>query len=486
MEKFILIAFLFLLTGGCKQDEGVVVLQEPSQQVPQAPVVTPPINIPDDPKFIDLAILDDSMLLDLNTLSDIERINTRYLVSCNEFNRGNTDMKGFLAGANKFINSISTESTLESPVAIGPVNCIFRIDLRDYGISFQEWSKISSKLLLQFVDDSTRGQQIRFLTQTNTPYVFSSDIAVTTLNADALSQNGLYYELIEQPIGIDAFFDSLGVNVQREFDDEEAVLAGFVGKQIAFGKTRGIQVLEADEFYVVTTFDSALSNQDDHFQNPFPEEAARAQGVNQSNKVFEFDAQEHIYFLDNGMLAFRLNGSGGNAELFAPNNVVINTDASARQLDPTIFIGSCYTCHSGEPMLKFNDQLADHIKFNSAFDAQEKKLGAVFFNSTVMEGRLRGVDAEHRDALRKLNITESKDSIHDKLIYPIRSEQNADQVCGYLNIETNDCLRRLAGTQQSSQVFGNLLNGNTVSLAVLTNNFEQLVEDLGAYEDEEL
>lgn len=485
-----LLTLLFVIPFiGCEESGSKqIILQEP--QVPQAPIEVPAPKIPNNPNFIDLELLGDSILLDLNTLSDVERQNTRYLIACNEFNRGNTEMEGYFNAANKFINSISTESTLESVTAVGPVDCAFRIDLRDYGLTFTEWEKIASYLLLQFIDDSIRGQQIRFLTQTNYPYVYASDIAVTTLNADALTQNGLYYELIEQPFLLADFFASLGVDPQREFDDEEAVLSAFSQSQIALGKTRSVQVLEADEFFVVTTYDSALSGQDDHFQNPFPIEAAQAQGVLRSDKVFNFNAQEHIYFLPNGMLGFRLNGSdanGGAAELVAPNDVVINTDASARRLDPTIFIGSCYACHSGaKPMLEFRDQLASHIRFNSNFDALEKELGTVFFNETVMEGRLRQVDQEAKNALGKLNIREDRDGIHDKLIYPLRAEQNADQVCGYLLLETNDCLRRLAGTQISSQVFGNLLNGNTVSLAVLVNNFEQLVIDLGAYRDDDL
>ena len=485
-NTFGVFALILLLTTGCSPEE-TKIYESSTPPVPTQPVPVPTPDVPDaKPAFVGLTMMDDMILIDLNTLSDVERLNTRYLVSCNEYNGGAQDMAPFLAASSKFLNSISTESTLEPLVPVGVASCLFRLDLRDFGISFSEWRKLESLLLLDFVDKSIRGQQIRFLTNTNKPYIFGADGAITALGADLLAQNGLYYDLIDQPIGLDAFFDSLGVNVQREFDDEEAVVGAFSQSQIALGKTRSVQTLESDDGFVVTSYDSALSDQDSHFVNPFPLEAARAQGVNRSNKIFDFAAQEHIFSLPNGMLGFRLNGSGGNAETFAPNDVVINLSASGQQLDPTIYIGSCYACHSGEPFLKFRDQLSNHIAGTANFDALEKDLGRVFFDDVKMEARLRVADTQHRTALARIGSTETGDGIHQNLIYPLRKEQNAQQVAGYLAMPVDEFLQRLAGSGQSSQIFGNLLNGGTIGLAALSANFNQLVVDVGAFKDDEL
>jgi len=478
--------FLALLVTGCGPD-GTKIYESRTPGVPTQPVPVPPPNIPNTkPNFVDLELLDDMILLDLNTLNDVERINTRYMVSCNEYNAGVKDMAPYLAATSKFMNSISTEATLQPVIPVGIAECLFRVDLRDYAITFDEWRKLERLLLIDFVDQSTRGQQIRFLTNTNKPYVFGSDSAVTSLGADILAQNGLYYDLIDQPIKLADFFASLGVNVQREFDDEEAVLGAFSQSQIALGKTRGIQALETDFGFVMTSFDSGLAAQDSHFQNPFTLESARAKGVNRSNKIFNFNAQEHIFHLPNGMLGFRLNGANGDAQLAAPVDVVINLDATGQQLDPTIYVGSCYACHSGEPLLKFRDQLANHIASTANFDALEKDLGRVFFKDSVMEARLRVSDTVHKESLSKIGVSESRDGIHQNLIYPLRKEQNAVQVAGYLTLPKDIFLQRLAGSGQSSQIFGNLISGGTVSLAVLSANFNQLVEDVGAYKDDEL
>jgi hypothetical protein len=443
-----------MLALGCQEKEVKVV----ERQIPSGPINVPPPNVPENPDFISLDILEDSILLDLNTLSDIERLNARYLVSCGDYNQGIRDLRSTESATNKAVNSISTESVLENVKPVPPGNCLYRLDLRDYGLTSGEWAGIGKRLLLRFVSDSSRGQQIQFLTQSLQPYVINADFAVTTLGADALTaNNGLYYALIEH-------------------------MAGFSQSQIALGKSRGVQVAEADEFYVMTSYDSSLSETDDHFQNPFTLEIAQAQGLRRSNKIFRFNAQEHIYFLPNGMMAYRLNGGAGTAEVVAPNDVVINTLAAQRQLDPTINIGSCMGCHF-EPTIRFNDQLRRHISSNSAFNALEKELGEVFFDAVRMEATLRTINQEHQDGLRKLGVVGAKDPVHENLIFPMRSEQNAEQVCGHLLIPTNICLQRIRGSAQSSQIFGNLLNGGTVSLAILSQNFNQLVIDTQAFRD---
>lgn len=484
------VLLLAALMFGCAPNNQRVVVED-ARQIPQGPVATPPpLDVPDNPETITLDILEDQILLDLNTLSDNDRLNARYLVACNFYNQGQQNLNDFEAGVNVGINSLSTETQLERVAAIGAGSCIYRIDLDSYGISRSEWQSVEGHLLLDFVTESIRGQQIQFLTQALKPYVFASDFFTTTTQADALTvNNNLYYNLVEQPPLLADFFAHLGVNVQAEFDAEDAVLAGFSQSQIALQKTRSVQCLESDDGFVITTYDSALSDQDSHFLNPFPIEASIAQGVNRSDKIFQFTAQEHIYNLPNGLFGYRLNGASGVAETFAPNDVVINLNATQSGLDPTIFVGSCANCHSViNPMLQFTDQLANHILNQGAFDALEKELADVFFNPSVMEGRLRRVVSEYQDALRRLGAAEpgDQDSLGKNIITPFRQEMNAAQVAGYFLMPLEIFVQRLRGSNDSSQVFGNLLAGGTVGLGVFSANFAQLVKDVGAYKDTSL
>ena len=478
MIKHIFILFFIL---SCEQKNKTII----ERVIPSNPVDVPPAKIPDEIGFVDVDILESAILLDLNTLNDNDRLNARYLISCDEFNQGNFNKKQINWAQNKLLNSISSESSVSKAKQLDNVPCVARFDIEDFGITRNQINAIASQFLLLRIDSlTTRFQQIQFLTQSLNPYFFTHDFSVTTLGADDLTkENNIYYTLIDQPFGLDDFFDSLGVNVQNEADAERLIMTAIgSSSQIALQKSRGVQIAEADELFVMTTYDSSLENQDDHFTNPFTVEIANAQGVRRTNKIFTDNAQEHLYFLKNGFLAGRLNGAGGNAEFEAPNTVVINTAAASRQLSPTIHIGSCIGCHT-QPFIRYNDQLENHLKTSANFDANERNLGQVFFSQERTEEAAELMNEAYQDALKKIGAQGNVDWVHEKLIFPLRVEQTAERVCGMLLLPLDECLNRIRGSAVSGGVFGNLLNGGKVSLPVLSENFRQLVIDVQAFED---
>ena len=204
---FLTILFLLSVIGCSGGGDGEIEIRD-NRQIPTSPVdVPPPLDIPSRPEIIDLNILEDQLILDANTLSDNDRLNARWLVGCNLYNEGNKDQVGIEEGINLAINSISPENSLESVSPVGVGNCAYRIDLDDYGITRAEWQAIERGLLLDFVTESVRGQQLQFLVQALKPYVFASDFFTTTMQADILTvNNGLYYNLIEQPDLTQDFF----------------------------------------------------------------------------------------------------------------------------------------------------------------------------------------------------------------------------------------------------------------------------------------
>ena len=104
-----------------------------------------------------------------------------------------------------------------------------------------------------------------------------------------------------------------------------------------------------------------------------------------------------------------------------------------------------------------------------------------------MTARLEQINREHTRAMEELGITASQDPLNNVVMNPLREEMNIDQVASLLWMDTETFRRRLAGSAQSGQVFGNLLNeGGTVSLAILSNGFDNLVRETRAYEDDDL
>lgn len=460
----------------------VYVYPEPQQE-------PPPIKTPPRPGFITLDNIENTILLDLQSLpSDDSRLAARYLISCDRFNLGE-DLDEFVQGVNRGINMLSTARFIEAVTPIGNGDCIYRIDLDDYDIDFgtadSDWTLIEDSMLLDFISLTVRNQNIQFLTQTAKPYVIATDFYVATFEGDAIASKGctVYCTIIDQPVDLDDFFAVQGVNVQQEADEENLIFSAFSQSQIALQKDRGVQIVESDNGYIMTTYDSALGG-DSFFENPFTQEIAGAGGIVRSAKVFQFDAQEHIATLANGMLMFRLNGAAGLAESAAPNDVVI--DINQADIDPTIYLGSCANCHY-QAAIPFRDELGRHLRTSPSFDEDEALLGEVFFDYNSISAILDKINRVNSQVNLELGIVAGSDPLTNVIMKPLRKEMSIEQVASMTFLTTEQFKERLEGTQVTRQVFGNLLNdGGKVSLAILSQNFGVMVDEMRLFQDDEL
>ena len=469
------------------------IVEVPIPQIPDGFEPVEPVPIDPGASFIGFTVLEDQMILDLQNIpSNAQRQDSRYLVGCNRFNQGD-DLTLFEQGVNKGINGISTEPQLERVRAIGVGDCIYRVRLSDYGITPREWARIEECLLLPLRISSVRNDAIRFLTQSRIPWVFAEDFFTFVANGDAVIDSRdragitrncslIYYDLKEAPNNLDDFFVTRGVDVQGEYDDEEAVLQGFSQSGIALGKSRGVQFLQSTFGWCMSTFDSALGG-DDMFVNPFPIEAVIAgDGVQISDRVYQFDAMETICANPNSLYEdFYLNGAAKLAEFEAPNDVVNQQNP----IDPTIRLRDCSRCHH-DAAIEFTDQLGSHIANNPAFNLDERTRGAIFFSAIRAQAIMQEIDDQHNDALRKLGITAENDPVNEVLVDPFRNEMSASQIASFFLMPEQEFLRRLRASAISSVTFGNLLTGGRVSLAILSLNFITLSLEIQAYEDIEL
>ena len=430
------------------------------------------------------------MILDAQSLdSQNQRNNTAYVIGCDRYNLGQK-MGEFEQGVNRGFNQLSTEVELYKAVPVGPGNCIYRIDLDAIGWTREDWEFLASNDILGFQTNTIRGKNLQFLLQKKHPYVYASSALITATEADAVAnRNGkVYYRLVKQDVDTTKFLAQQAVDRQRQVNNEEPSYAAFSRSQIALGKSRMVSVFRSRFGSCVGTHDTVLGG-DDVFSNSFPIELARANQINGNlltAKIFNHNAQEWICSLPNKLWGlYRLNNAQDLAEAAAPNNVVNQPDA---RIDPTIRIGQCSLCHFKEGVaIPFRDQLRAHISGNTAYNEKEKRLGDVFFRFDNMTASLEQINREHTRAMEELGITASQDPLNNVVMNPLREEMNIDQVASLLWMDTETFRRRLAGSAQSGQVFGNLLNeGGTVSLAILSNGFDNLVRETRAYEDDDL
>lgn len=494
--------FLLLLIFGCKGESKVIKV---GGNFPEPTSNIPPLRDPPRPGFVSLDLIEDQMLLDvLSIQSQTDRLNSRYLVGCDVYNIGTESLVDVEQGANKFINSISTESRVERVVPIGNTDCAFRIDTDDYGLNelvtyngdsipgrlnrgtrLTKWQLLERVDVLFVVSESARNQNLQFQTQSLRPYVFLNSIAVSALEGDDVADRGcnVYCELVNQPRDKASFFSSLGVNVQQEYDDEAALYEANSLSQIAIGKSRGYEILDSDDGWVWSSFDSTLGADKDHFETPFKLEAALASGRRVSNKIFLQDAGERFYSLDNECLGFRLENGAGLAEVVAPATVVNHTKNATARIDVQIRIGDCVGCHKRGP-IPFVGQIRDHVLGNSSFNAAEKDIVRVFSDPVQIGATILEIESDYlQNCLEPLGIDSSKDPITESITLPFRAQLGAAKLCSYTFLDTPECLERLRGTDKSSQVFGNILNGGTVSLPTFVNGFPDFVEEMGVFKD---
>lgn len=480
----ILLHALVILACGKTEVEKVVEVPVPTQ-----PPVTPPPPLPPPiPNFVQFDQLEQIALNDVNSLNEAERLNTRYLMGCNFYNQGQQNLDVKLAGVNKGLNSISVQRLLTFAVPIDPFQCLWRVDISEFGATRALWREFERFNLVSFVSQSTRGVTLRFLTQTNQPMVFSSSFFTTVLGADQLSvDNGLYYRFLRQPFRNVDFFASLGINLQGEVDSENLHCAGGGNSRIALGKTRLICILDgAANGYILSTFDTSLVNPDSVLANPFIPEIAQAGGIFRSNKVFNFAAQEHIYSLPNGLLTgYRLNNAAGNAETIAPTNIVIDIEQSAVGLPPDITLGACSNCHHQTAGIQFSDQVFNQVIQTGGFNAQEKELVEVFFRNDSFQATLAAANRQHTQALQEIGVsTLDTDPLVAGHIQPLRRELNVETVASYTFLPVEEFQRRLNGTNQSKIIFGALLNpGGTVQFSDFAANFDLLSQELLLFRD---
>jgi mono/diheme cytochrome c family protein len=264
-----------------------------------------------------------------------ERPRLRYLTLTNRYNAGvcvdALDRERF--AMIKLVNMLSTDSTITAPTPIDADELIYRIDLRDYGwdeevnVGGQQfndgWEAIiaASPYAIPFFGDEA--DDLREQTGT--------DVSILSADAmlDAAALGDTYYGLI----GVDSngslndLIASLGIDIQENLDDRDAVRAGTTRSAIS----REDRVIERHEIGVRQgvfwqSFDVETGNGDSIFTDPF--------GFNQSGT-------EAIFTLPNGMLAFVIADDNGN--IVGESNLLLDTFQDDFVARTSV---SCSNCHA--------------------------------------------------------------------------------------------------------------------------------------------
>lgn len=278
-----------------------------------------------------------AVTLDLRREDRDDRTFLRYVTLTNRYNAGvcadSLDRDRFALA--KLVNMLSTEVRIELPEAIDSDRLIYRLDLRDYGWDrevevggrqFRDgWEAIiaESPYAVPFAGD--QADDLRDDTLTDVPLI----------NADALldvaAVGDLYYALIGVDVNrsLSSFIrDDLGIDVEDNIEDGDAVRAGTTRSQIS----RQDRVIERHEigrrrgaYWQSFDFEADDANES-IFTNPF--------GFNQGGT-------EAIFTLLNGMLGFIIADRDDN--IVGESNILLDTFQNDFVARTSV---SCSNCHA--------------------------------------------------------------------------------------------------------------------------------------------
>ena len=149
--KGMILLIAVLAAISCRNKEKVI---DTSQGIP------PPLpdgvepNIPPgarvNPDFVSFDRQESDVLEVLQAFSSNERLNTRYLTVCEQFNEGKRDLTSYVKAVDKTLNSLSVEPRIEASRGAGATGCVRSFDMRDFGMTPQKWKSFEKKLFEEF------------------------------------------------------------------------------------------------------------------------------------------------------------------------------------------------------------------------------------------------------------------------------------------------------------------------------------------------
>lgn len=470
-----LLILLFAL--GCQEKtEKIIEVEGPPPRVFPPPPGPVPDPVPNNPDFVGFENFESNLLLDVNTVPGAQRVRARYLHVCDKFNEKSARMQAFVNAINKGVNHLSTDRELKRLIPADPNECLYRMDLDDFGLSAKDWNLIERADPFKLESFTTRGILIKQLTQTARPWIHAANFNFVGLN------DNVYYKIVDVPDTVKAIWANIGVDVQEDFDafDDQLFLLGFFGSPISLQKNRMLLRVEGRDGPAWSTYDTITTDGVDAarnlFENPFPIEA-------RSRRVFAHDGQEFIWTLPNGLHAYALADGVGNLQTEAPLNLVV--DVNAGGLDPTIRNAfSCLRCHAGG-VISNDDQIRAHVESNPNFNAIDRQLANALFRPKAANDAIFSQDKQrYASALAQLSINSTEDDPVNALGDEYRKEWDLGQLAAFYFLKQDEMRSCIQGSAETLEQAGQVLNGGTISLEQVISTNQFIVRDCNLFQDD--
>ena len=415
----------------------------------------PPESIKDRPSEVDLAIIkkwiqsgaaaalqkkrelvSEKSILRLirNDLQDQKRTDRRHLRYFSMHNSANnsrfdeSDLRMFRAALSKLLNSTARSSLLTLPKAVGSddedsptANLVYRIDLRDFGWSIDQWQTAISGYPYGLIFNDP---ELRELTEDVEELVgaVSSD-GVAYIRVDwfvaTASRPPVYHELIGTPDTAKELEQRLGVDVERDFIQDRLQRAGFASSGVSRHNRMIDRHVGSQTNYYYKSYDFSKSFGRSLLAR-FPLGPTFEGNEFAADFGFAHDGGEMIYSMPNGMQGYMLVDSKGDRIDTGPVEIVRDLRETAGT--PEIVNGiSCLGCHRNG-LLDYTNSIDSSLTLTGE---ERSKVDRLYIDDERMDKLVAADSQRFMNALQKvigpfLQVDENADKDLQSFAEPVR------------------------------------------------------------------
>ena len=368
---------------------------------------------------------------DLQQQNRADRRHLRYFSMHNSANNprfDQADLRMFRAALSKLLNSLARSSRLTLPTALGSdgqdsnaAELIYRIDLRDFGWTTQQWQSAISGYpyglvfndpdLDELTDDIE--ELVGTVSSDGVPYI-RVDWFVATASAPPV-----YHELAGIPDTAQELEQRLGVDVERDFVQDRLQRAGFASSGVSRHNRLIDRHVGAQTAYYYKSYDFSKSFGRSLIAR-FPLGPRFDDNTFAENFGFDHDGGEIIYSLPNGLQAYMLIDTVGKRIDRGPIKIVRDLRETAGT--PEIVNGiSCMGCHRNG-MLDYTNSIEADLTLTGKGRAKAERLYIENdrMRDLVDEDRQRFMNALTRVIGPYLQVKEDKEKEIRAFAEPIR------------------------------------------------------------------
>ena len=174
----------------------------------------------------------------------------------------------------------------------------------------------------------------------------------------------------------------------------------------------------------------------------------------------------------------------GNQVDAAPLDLVADPGALALSLSPEINYLSCHNCHA-RVLEPFVDEVAEKVAQDPNFGVLDRQKVAFWHGrKAALRAKMGRDEAQFAEATQDIGLGPNENDPINAYVNRLRQESSLEQVAALVNLKPPEFASKLRSAPRSQGEFGQLLNGNTVTLQQLQSTLQIFVVEANIFRND--